>query len=307
MKFLLAISRWVLMGSVLFSPALAKALTVSPPLMEMEVDPGQVIQRSVRVYNETSEPLVIRFEINALAFDEARGVPIPSLSSEDASAEWLSWMDSVAPITLAPGVWQDVPLTVRAPSTAEPGTKGMLVLLTSLKPESAGMVNILGKTGVAVTVTVSGEVREAGKIVDFRVSGMKTSRTSWFDSQPKQFVAQLQNQGSVSVIPSGTLTVRNWWGRQTLWLALNTPERRLLPGWRRTIEIGKEESGANAFLREWKSFGFGPYRAEITARLGSLVLQKEIRYWVIPWRTLTGISALVIVIFCAFYLRKRRL
>lgn len=268
----------------------AHALTVSPPVAEVIVQRGEKAERAIRLYNETDREVVVVAELMDVDFDEGRDVPIfknPSGSDQVLS----SWIDRASTsFALAPGVAVDVPIAFTIPKEAIPGSYAAAILFSGLPSStSESAVGIEGKIATILLVTVPGEVRYEGELVDFGLADGKTIRSS----APDGFRVRIKNSGDVFFVPTGTVEIKNMFGHLSEEVVLNVDDRRVLPGWTRTF-ISEREDGASEWLREWQPFAIGRYTATLQAGLGERTFSRDVSYWVWPWRTM-GLAVLVVL------------
>jgi hypothetical protein len=297
--FVLAVG---LLGLGVF-PTHVEALTVSPPLIEEVIERDASTSRNIRLYNETNESLQIRAEVKGVGFDDITRTPIFQDQTNDPLAAPY-WIEAVpAPFIFAPGTAVDVPVNIQVPADANPGTSGAAMLFTATPVSDANNgIGIIGKTGVVILVTVPGAVRETGALLRFSLLG---DNQKLLTQAPHGFAAQVKNTGTVLLQPVGDVVVRNLFGREVARFTINSEERRVLPGWVRTLTV--ENSGYASGVRgEWQPFAFGRYTATLDLPLGDEVIRTKIHYWVFPWRTL-GLAALILVVLGVLTRARRRI
>jgi hypothetical protein len=287
---ILALAAFVI-GTGLFLPGAASALTFSPPTFDLSAQPGQLLTQTLKLRNESSLP--VTFAASAASFagksgDEASGVPdlYPSNEVRDGHGlgSWISYRTSE--FTLLPGERVELPFVITVPKDAGPGSYFGAVILGTKAGATAENVGVTGTAAALVLLKVEGEIVE-----DLKVSGFSAPTLS--TSLPVRFEALLANNGTVHERPYGEVIVRNVFGREVATLAMNRAEyKSVLPGmsrrysavWQRQVL----EEGASTLTRQWRNFAFGFYTAEMRLRYGEdgRILSATARFWVIPWLTL---------------------
>lgn len=290
-----------LLGLVLV-PEATRALTVSPPVVEMVVGRGESATRSIRLYNETRSEINVQAELAEVGFDDENGVPVfsPPISDDQSLT---TWIDGAPPsFAFAAGMVVDVPVSFTVPEEARPGSYVTGVLFSSTPTESIEEgVGIVGKTAVIFLVDVPGEVKNSGQILDFSLT--KEAGQRLFNQTPSGFRAQIENTGNVFFVPSGSVVIKNIFGNFVREFIFNEDERRVLPGWKRTFEI-KSGSSSHGLAAEWRPFALGRYSATLTVTVGQEIYSESLSYWVVPWRTL-GIAGLIILGIFIGIIRRR--
>lgn len=280
----------------LFIPVLqANAITVSPERIDVELSPGESFIRNIRIYNEWSLPLLVSPELGVLStplLKEGETIEITENHPKRIEADFVSYNPDT--FRLAPGAWADFPFEIRVPSTLIPGGYYGTLLFQFIEESSteSGDVSVLGKVGPIILLSVIGPVQATVEFVELRARG----RTGGvFDHLPTSASFTLKNTGGVHVVPHGTLTITSWLDRVRERVEVNADLRVLLPGWIRTFEETLARHEQNGLLREWQRFGFGPYQMELALSIGDRTVKQELRFWVIPWKSL-GLAALVLAV-----------
>lgn len=278
----------------------AQALTIAPERIELELLPGEALVRNIRIYNEWSRTVLVNPELGVLPaplLKDGETVEMNKEALKSIEAAFLSYNPDS--FRLAPGAWLDFPLNINIPETTVPGGYYGALLFQFIEETGAeaGTISVLGKVGPLLLLSVIGPVQATAEFIELRALG----RTGGiFDHLPQSVSFTLRNTGNLHVVPHGTLTITNWLGQIGERREVNVTDRVLLPGWTRTFEesIGHLESDEQGLAREWKRFGFGPYRLKLDLSIGDRTVNRELSFWVIPWRLL-GLGALALAILLA--------
>ena len=278
----------------------AAALTIVPPSLEFPADPGQKITTKVKLFNEESTPIaVFSSTANFTAKDEQGD---PDFTFQDTPTDLASWIQvGAGPFTLASGDRVEIPVTIQVPTNAEPGGHYASLFFgtdPSLKPENGGQVSIRSLIGTLVILRVSGQVTEQASLKTFAVNG----KTTTFSHGPVNFDVRVQNSGNVHVRPSGSLLIKNMWGRTVATVPLNSTEGAVLPNSIRKFSVTWGEAAASKgffgqVAAEWHHFNLGMYSAELDGAYGSTKksLSGSVTFLMFPWHLLL-IEAIVVLI-----------
>jgi len=299
------------------------ALTISPVRMEISGDPGQTLGDTLELFNEQDETKT--FYSSAANF-EARGESGAPYFLPDTNKGLASWISVQESVTLKAGERTKIPFTIQIPAKTEAGGYFAAVLwgTSPAGQQGSGQVSIGGKLGVLILLSVKGELKEGGGLLDFKIE----EGGRFVNSLPIVFVYRFSNDGSERVKPTGELKVKNLFGFTTVTLNANPQSGNILPGSIRkfsvvwsgenqqdktavtaTEETTKDGQGFFAAVKnQWKNFALGPYKAELNLTYGKLSeaeatnkAEASYRFFVVPWQLLSIIIVILGIIgFLAF-------
>lgn len=300
----------------ILAPAAALALTYSPPSFDFTANPGDTISDSLKVQNETPDPLTVT--ASAVNFtgktgDETSGIPEFYAADEVRDgrglAPWISFVNKE--VTLKPGEHGSVFFQIKVPKDADPGSHFGAIVLTTKTPGVEQGVGVVANSVSLILLKVNGDALEDLKLTSFSA----TPRLS--DSLPIRFEARLQNDGNVHERPYGEVTIRNLFGRTVAVIPMNRADNKsVLPGGARRFDAdwkGRSlPAGASQLAREWGNFALGPYTAEVTLKYGiqQRLLSARTTVWLFPWQALLVVAAgaaalgLGLKLFFAWYRKK---
>ena len=284
---LLTTSAAILVSAVLLAPAMSRAddslnLTVSPPILEMNVQPGQSVDESLDVTNAaktavTLYPLARDFEASA---DETSSSPqileqaVPNSST--IVSPWIKFSSDT--LSIPAGRTASLKYSISVPADASPGGHYGGVFVSTQQPTSttSSNVGIETRVGSLLMLTVSGQTKVAANAVEFLTQDSKGHTTALFQSMPIQFKATIQDTGNVHLQPIGNITIKNMFGKQVLQQAFNETGSRILP------------SSSHSYLEKvTDQIGWGRFEAKAILQLKApdgnvLPMTMTTVFWVLP-------------------------
>ncbi len=295
----------------LFWSGEAKAILLSPPVMEIEIDPGSTTERAIEVGNETDQERVYsvgvrKFEVFG---EEGKQKFIPIKEGDDFDlASWIKYEEKE--IIVPPKGSKNFVFRIEAPQNANPGGHYASIYFSSGKPlEENGEeseVGVEAQIHSLILARVSGDILEKADIESFKLKGGKNLA----NRLPIAFEWKMKNYGNTHIRAQGNIEIKNMFGQRAELLDSNPNNYRVLPNSVRKIETQWGgalvlDAESDSFLKEAKkefdNFAIGKYSAKLDVVYGkgnNNFLSREISFWVFPWRALL-ISLAVIVIFAA--------
>ncbi len=302
----------------MFGVHTASAITLVPTRFELSGDPGTIVHEEMVLTNETEFPETY---YSSFTNFEAQG--------ESGSASFVNpteglgtWMSTLSSTTLAPGQSQIVPFSITIPSNAEPGGNFAAIFWSTTPTDisEGGSVSVGAKTGILVLLSVNGEVKQAGGILDFMTKDAK----HFFTSLPVAFTYRFRNDGGDRVKPDGDVNIKNIFGFVSARVPANQVEGNVLPSQTRKFEVlwqsknanlhqtPKDDSESMSFWQhvrnEWHHFAFGYYGATVSLEYGTglTTVSPTIHFWIFPWHLLIVIIVVVVISIIVFRKLIRR-
>ena len=284
------------------SPFTAKALSITPSVIEISATRGTVIQKKVSVINtkgmeQTYFVGILKFK----ASDEGDG-PVFISPQEDHSGlpQWIQ-----LPFTefrLAANTKADVPFEIAIPQDVSSG--GYYAALTvSQAPGDVVAENgvlIEAKVAALILLTVEGETKELLNTLDFVLGPENTV----------SYILRLQNQGNVHVTPTGWVKVKDIFGRTVATYDANPEKTRILPGSTRTYEVSRDLTTGfwKIVSEQMRVFAIGPLTAELSLTYGSSnsSIEQSFSFLYIPWQLLITVGVLLVVLLVLPQLFQRK-
>lgn len=141
-------------------------------------------------------------------------------------------------------------------------------------------------------IQINATVSEEKPVISAILLEFQTSQKS-FEYINIPFTTIIKNNGTTNIIPSGTITIKNFLGQNTGALKINPRAELIAPD---TMQKYK-----NYWTRDSK-LGFGHYNATLNLTYGSNeTLSSKIYFWIIPWKTII----LTLIALAIFYLIYR--
>lgn len=283
------------LASGLFVPPVTRAaeangqgITVSPVLVELNAEPGKKYTIDISVTNVTAGDLILSSEANDFTAKDDTGTPDILLDEDNGTYSMRKWIEKPERVRLKSKETKVVKAFVNVPANAEPGGHYGVVRFSGIAPELDGTgVALSASVGTLILTRVAGDIKESAKIENFYFE-QSGNESWWFEQTPVQAVERITNNGSVHVKPSGTLELKDVFGRSAAKLPVNQEGRNILPGSTRRFDQTLETT--------WL---FGPYKARLELAYGTQgqVLQSETTVWFIPWRLILATLLVTVIIF----------
>ncbi len=268
-------------------------ITISPIRFEELVDPGETLNKSIRITNISDSPrtfYVYLRDFKAAANEDGKPeLILPGSEQGFFMASWIKFPNNGT--YLEPGEEKEVPFTVEVPSEIGPGGYYGGIFLGTEPPEIRGQsgIGIAQQTGTLILLQVSGDIIEEAMIREFSVD-------KDFYSVPFEviFLTRIDNKSNVHIKPHGTIEIFNMGGERVEVLRINDSGSNILP------------ASIRRFVSNWEGDkGFGRYKAQLALSYGTSVelggegkktISSVLYFWIIPWRTIIlGLIGLVFI------------
>jgi len=254
----------------------AVSLAYSPPIIELTLDPGESFTDIIKLENRaTTTQIFYPAVYDFLPTRETGGQEFIPSSESDTTYSLSKWITFPSePITLRPKEGDARQFTITVPKNALAGGRYAALFFDSKVPEQIDTTGakIQTRTGPILLVTVTGEVKESLKSVEF------TTDKSFYESTPVNIVSRIQNDGTVHLKPIGQVTLKNMFGKVVDNLPVNETLSNILPNSTRKYDL------------TWKPEGkllIGKYQAVLNLTYGTDVKKNTIdvvSFWIIPWK-----------------------
>lgn len=281
----------------------AKAITVSPPIMEIAAKRGDVITDKIKVTNESDVEQTYYVSVERFVAEGDQGAA--SFIEDNNPLELPSWISfPTRQVTVGPDERKVIPFSVSVPQNADPGGHYASIFLSTTPPSTDGrgsQVSIGGRVGVLMLLKVDGQVNETASVSGFAAAD------SMVAALPVDFSIKVQNAGNVHLKPKGNITVTNTLGKVVAVVDVNSQGSNVLP--MSTRELGASwvknpnaVAGAKSsfwakYRQEKANFAFGKYSADLSLVYGSAskTLSASTAFWVLPWRVLLVNTVLLVI------------
>ena len=275
---------YFLASSFVFASEEKLTLTITPPLIKINISPGDVWSSSVKVVNNNPGDLQVYASVMDFKSGKEGGVEFIQQPPEEGQFLLSQWIEISSDPILIPGYQsRGVPFTIKVPQDAEPGGH-YAAILAGTRP----MGEEIKGTGIRVALLVSSLIlaNVQGEIVEeARIREFSTEKT-FYQKPEVKFTVRVENTGNVHIQPQGEIRIYNFFGKERGVIPINqkTEFGNVLPkSIRKWTFIWKgEESPLEA----------GRYKAELVLGYGSEAKQtisSTHYFWVLPLKPTLGI------------------
>lgn len=266
-----------------------QGLEISPPLIDLKLDPGQTLQTQIKLRNVTKETVVTKSQYNDFVAKGEEGQPALLLGNKEKSPYSIKdWLSTVPSVTLAPGEQKTLPITVRAPANASPGGHYGVLRFTAAPPEvDQSAVSLSASIGTLILATVAGNIQEKATLAEV-YAARGNMHQSLFEYGPVDLVSRVRNTGNVHLKPAGTVQVTNMFGKEVAAYKLNERGGNILPSSVRKFQ--------NQLNKKWL-FGRYTINADVVYGADNKIASGKGSFWVMPYKLIILVIALVVALF----------
>ena len=298
-------------GSVLYAGEAGVSLTIAPPLIQINLQPGETWNSSISVVNNNAYDLMVYAEPVLFEPGGESGRPVfislphggereeqGTSTSTGTLADWIVVPEQSVEIKREQTY--QLPVTITVPEDAPPGGHYAAILIGNRAPEGTkvedGTVSVTSSISVLIFLSVSGDVVENGRIRDF------ATEKSVYENPEAHFSLRFENQGNVHLLPQGNIVIYNMFGKV-----------------RGTIPVNHQKDYGNVLPNSIRKFDFtwkaeagvwdiGRYKAEATIAYGKEQKQTALAttYFyvlpIVPFLEIVG-GLLVFILFTGWVLR----
>jgi hypothetical protein len=278
----------------------ALTLTITPPLVKLNMDPGGMISSSIKVVNNNNHPITVYTRV----FDfkgtggkiKPLSLPAQSLLQATSSPFLSQWITiEKGPIEIGPQQSRNISFMITAPKTAEPGGH-YAAIAVGTQPEE----NIKGSGAVVTSmltslifVTINGDYIERGRLLEF------STDKSLYQSPEVAFKFSFENTGTVHLLPQGEIKIYNMFGKEIGSIAVNQGSyfENVLPNDTREWKV------------KWKAdkrlLDMGRARATIVLSYGTKAAQtvfRSLNFWIIDFKLIGLIFGSIFLFFLILFI-----
>lgn len=263
-------------------------LTVTPPLFQLNIGPGEFWASSLKVIN--TNPYDLTLYASTMNFEatgevgQGKFTPLVKNDPEAASTTLAGWIEvEPGPFIVPREKSVEIPFSVRIPRDAPPGGHYAAILVGTQPPREAvegASIQVSSFVSSLLFVSIKGDVMEDGDIREF------FSERTFYQKPEVAFTLRFENKGNVHLQPQGDITIYNMWGKERGKIFINqkTNFGNVLPKSIRKFEF------------EWQGeanpFEVGRYKAVATLAYGKEARQnisQTTYFWVVPLAPVAGI------------------
>ena len=199
------------------------AMTITPVRYEIQGDPGQTVVKEMTIINEGSTSVTY---YSSFANFESQG-ETGSAAFVEPKDDIGTWITTDSKVELLPGEQKNISFSISIPKNAEPGGHfGVIFWGTSPEHgEDGKQLSVSAKTGLLVLLSVKGDVKEGGGLLDF----LKVNNKFWYNTLPVSFIYRFKNDGGDRIKPVGKIQIRDTFFLPTKKLDANPINGNILP------------------------------------------------------------------------------
>lgn len=291
---------------LLFGVNNTHALSLTPVRIEVSGNPGETLAKEITIINESEGSQTY---YSSYANFEASG-DTGNPSFVEAKDDIGTWITAPELLTLKAQESKIVPISIKIPMDAEPGGHfGSIFFGTNPNTPGSG-VSIGAKTGILVLLSVNGNVKEAGGLVDFSTKDNKR----FYNTLPVSFTYRFKNDGGDRIKPVGKITMRNIVYLPADRIDANPTSGNILPDstrrfnvdWVKNPRAKDYVAPTGAFAQffdqaiyQWRNFAIGPYFAKLNLLYGTEAIRvnKTAFFFVFPWQLIICLVVIFIIVF----------
>jgi hypothetical protein len=184
-------------------------LQVHPTNFNLTLTPGQSTTNSITVDNLTDQTVTMQALLrNFTAQGEEGGVNLTQQDTTYSLAKWITVTPTEA--TIAPRSSQAFTFTINAPINAEPGGHFGSIVFATVPPANAKGIGAALSEQIAslILLEIPGNVKEQASVVSFATD------KNFYEFGPVNFIARVQNQGTIHIAPVGEIEVTGMFGQR---------------------------------------------------------------------------------------------
>lgn len=264
-------------------------VSISPTLFEISVKPGDIIEKTMKVINNSNITQAYKMELDPFVGNELGQAKIVPDDPTFTLKDWLK----ISPLefTLAAQKNQDIKFTITVPKDAEPGGQyGSILAMLNNKEDISGTGAVVrSKVGTLLLVAIAGDVNYLAYVKEFSAGKMR------YEHSPITFNTRIHNTGTVHIKPKGFITLTDMFGHKVG--SLDFEQKNIFPGSDRTM--------TQDYTQPLK---IGRYTATLNVLYGEKgdQLSSKLVFYVLPlWFIILCIVVLLLIILFFIY-RKRQ-
>lgn len=302
------------------------------PRKDYTVQPGKTINDTLYISNlSLRQDLLVSIRLVEFGAKDETGTPALQLDEDAPATPWSlkPFVKVASSVKVDAGKSTNVPISVTIPASQGAGSYYSAIEYTAQNPETKEKVNISASTASLVFVNVPGNTKEQLTLKQFGAYAPNSDGTTGtfatisFGSAPKEFAYRLENGGNVAERPSGSIVVRNMFGRTVKEIEDANPKKQLvLLGQTRRIQVCMQssvleskapnggQSDAEQVVCEDPGLWPGRYTAQMALYYGmngntTQEVAATTTFWYLPWWSLVGLGIIILIIVALVWLIRR--
>ena len=179
------------------------ALTITPPLIKINMNPGESWSSFVKIVNTNPYPITVYASVRDFRSKDGRNVDF--LKEEEITegqsfllSQWIEVSEDPIEVPVQQSV--EVPFTIRTPVDAEPGGHYAAILIGT-KPlagnQEGSFIYVSSLVASLIMLNVQGDIVEEGRIREF------STEKGFYEKPEIDFSVVFENTGNVHLQPNG--------------------------------------------------------------------------------------------------------
>jgi len=270
-----------------------QALEIAPPVIYLTASPGQTIKTQIYLRNISSGNLIVTGQANDFTASGEDGTPKLVLDNNAAPGPYSikNWISPPAKLLIIPREIKTMTINMTIPADASPGGHYGVIRFTATPPELQGTgVSLSASLGALILLTVNGDIKDQLSVKEFSVNNGGSAK-SFFESGPLNFVERFENTGNEHEQPTGQVAITDMFGKKIASVNVNVPPKSILPASIRKFDEPLDKS----VIGNKRLFGRYHAKMNVTYSTEKKVLTASIAFWVIPYRLIAIVIAVLIV------------
>jgi hypothetical protein len=206
------------------------------PRKNYTLEPGAHVSDTLYINNLSStQPLIVSLRLVDFSAKDQTGSPALNLTKDAPQTTWSikPFVNMPASVDIPAGKAVNVPITITVPAGQGAGSYYSAIEYNAQNTPGQQNVTLAASSVSLVFVTVPGRATEHMQLKQFGAfipssDDITGSFTSWFFTSPPKVLAYLvQNQGNVAEEPTGSILVKNMFGKQVKEINQANPKKQL--------------------------------------------------------------------------------
>lgn len=225
-RIALAVVALLLVASAVAPTYTASAASASlsiVPTKNYTVDPGKVINDTLLIRNiDKTDELTLTLKVIDFTYTDDSGTPKLFLGAEHPQTTWSlrSYLNVPDMVTIPAGSSKSVDISLNVPANVGAGSYYSAIVYSSGAADG-GNVGLSASGVTLVFASVPGDVNEKltlEKLGAYRQArgDTKADFVYFTADKPDAIAYTLNNQGNVTEAPVGSITIRDWFGNETV-------------------------------------------------------------------------------------------
>lgn len=273
-----------------------------PPRKDYTVQPGKTVDDTLVLSNrDRTQALHLNLRIIDFTYTDESGAPKLLLDEDQPQTAWSlrPFLELPQTVTIEPGATKTVDISVTMPDDYKAGSYYSAIVYQSTASEG-GNVGLSASGVTLVFANLPGEVDEQLVLEKLGTYNSQAKKYTYINSNsPKSIAYTVRNDGNVVGNPTGTMTLKNWFGHEVLIndinpngsLALIGQEARVFEACIKTAQEEAEFDGDRQVATTCADSGLWPgyYSIELDgfySFMGGNVtkdLDGKAGFWYLPW------------------------